>query len=199
MSNFYPLESRLRAKGFFVIAGIDEAGRGPLAGPVVSAAVILKKGARLPGLTDSKKLSAKKREVLFEKVINASVDFAISVVSHQVIDRENILNATRLANMFALKNLKIRPDYVLVDGRDKQFFDHQFATIVKGDLYIKSIAAASILAKVARDKIMTKYAEMYPVYGFEKHMGYGTRQHRANIEKYGRCEIHRESFKIKSL
>ena len=199
MFKFYPLESRLRAKGFFYVAGIDEAGRGPLAGPVVSAAVILKKGCRLPGLTDSKKLSAKKREILYEKVINASVDYAIAVVPHQVIDECNILNATRIANVLAIEALQQKPDYIVIDGRDKQFLDQPFATVVKGDLHIKTIAAASILAKVARDKIMKKYAEMYPNYGFEQHMGYGTRQHRQNIEKYKRCEIHRKSFKIKSL
>ncbi len=198
MPQFFPLESKLRKKGYFFIAGIDEAGRGPLAGPVVSAAVILKKGAILKGLDDSKKLSHKKREELYPQIIKNCVDYSISIVPHQVIDEINILNAVRLANHLCIKNLKTKADIAIIDGRDKQIIEIPFQTIIKGDSRIKSIAAASILAKVTRDRLMLKYALQYPSYGFEKHMGYGTRIHRANIKVHGQCEIHRKSFKLKT-
>mgnify|MGYP001413986057 CR=1 FL=1 len=195
-TRFLPIENRLKKLGFSFIAGIDEAGRGPLAGPVVSAAVILKENARIPGLTDSKKLSKKKREELFELVIKNSLDYSISVVSHLVIDEVNILNAVRFANNQCIKHLKIKPDFVVIDGKDKQIIATDFQTIIKGDLRVKSIAAASVLAKVARDRIMEKYAEEFNCYDFEKHMGYGTRRHRELIRKNGPSEIHRKSFTL---
>jgi len=197
MPRFYPLEMKLKKAGFLYIAGVDEAGRGPLAGPVVSASVILKENAKLDGLTDSKKLSAKKREELFPEIIRQCLDFSITAVPNQIIDEINILNATRLANAENIKRLKIKPDIAVMDGRDKQFLEIPFINIIKGDLYIKSIAAASVLAKVFRDRLMLIYSEIYPNYGFEKSMGYGTREHRNLLEKFGQCEIHRKSFKLK--
>lgn len=197
-SPFLPIEKSLLKRGFSYIAGIDEAGRGPLAGPVVSAAVILKPNARLKNLNDSKKLTAAARLKLFPEIIAQSLDFAISFVPPQTIDEINILRATQYANHLCLENLQITPDFVLVDGRDCQIFPHHFATIIKGDQLIKSIAAASVLAKVARDHLMTHYDQTYPNYQFSKHMGYGTRAHRAIIQAKGLTEIHRQSFKIKS-
>jgi len=197
MANFIPLESHLKARGYLVIAGIDEAGRGPLAGPVVSAAVILKDKAVLEGLNDSKKLTAAKREALFPEIIENSLDYAIAVVSHKTIDKINILNATRLANKLCIKSLKIKPDIIVIDGRDKQFLSNKFLTLKKGDLKMKSIAAASVLAKVFRDKIMEYYDGKIPNYGFSKHKGYGTREHRNIIGKIGLSEIHRKSYNLK--
>ncbi|MBU1151235.1 ribonuclease HII [Patescibacteria group bacterium] len=190
-------ESLLRRKGYFCIAGIDEVGRGPLAGPVVSAAVILKLGTKLPGLNDSKKLTKKKREILFEQITQKSLDFAISFVPPTRIDKINILNATLEANCNCIKSLKIKPDYIVIDGRDKQKLRQKHETIIKGDQKLRCIAAASILAKVARDKLMEQYHNDFPVYGFNKHMGYGTRQHAQNIREFGQCEIHRKSFTLK--
>lgn len=195
-STFIPIESRLKKRGFKIIAGIDEAGRGPIAGPVVSAAVILKPHQKLPGLKDSKLLTKPKREHLFELITRNAIEYSISIVSHKTIDQINIAQATRFANHCCVKFLKNKPDIALIDGRDKQIVETEFLTIIKGDRFIKSIAAASVLAKVARDRIMTFYAEKYPHYGFEKHMGYGTRKHRANYVKYGPCQIHRKTFKF---
>lgn len=194
MPSFLPFEAQLKKAGFKLIAGIDEVGRGPLAGPVVSAAVILKDKAKIPGLADSKELTPKKREDLFGKIIENCLDFSISLVSHLVIDDINILNATRFANFLCIKHLKLKPDLVLIDGRDKQIIDVPFHTIIKGDRYVRSIAAASILAKVTRDFIMKKYSEEFSSYGFERHMGYGTRLHRQNLTLHGACEIHRRSY-----
>jgi len=197
MPQFYPLESKLRKMGYFCVAGIDEAGRGPLAGPVVSAAVILRENVIIEGLNDSKLLSASKREKLFPEIIEKSVDYAISIVPHSIIDEINILNAVRFANKLAIDNLKIKADIAVIDGRDKQFLEIPFQTIIKGDQRIQSIAAASILAKVTRDRLMVHYSKKFPNYYFEKHMGYGTRQHRTIIKELGSTEIHRKSFKVK--
>ena len=181
-----------------MIAGIDEAGRGPMAGPVVSAAVILKERARLPGLNDSKLLNPGQREILFEQILQQCIDFSITAVSHKVVDQMNILQATKYANYLCIQYLKEKPNIVLIDGRDKQFLEMPFKTIIKGDQKVRSIAAASILAKVTRDKIMDKYSEEFEVYGFGQHKGYGTRMHRKNLTKYGPCEIHRKSFTFKA-
>ncbi len=197
MANFIPIESHLNARGYSVVAGIDEAGRGPLAGPVVSAVVILKENVIIEGLNDSKKLTAKKREQLFPQILENCLDYAVSVVSHQTIDEINILNATRLANILCLKSLKIKPEIIIIDGRDKQFIKEKFLTLKKGDLKMKSIAAASVLAKVFRDKIMEYYHAELPKYGFQKHKGYGTREHRSNMKKFGLSEIHRKSYTFK--
>ncbi len=193
---FIPIESRLKHFGFNIVAGIDEAGRGPLAGPVVCAAVILKEDAHLPGLKDSKLLSAKKRAELFDIILENCLDYAVCVVPHTFIDEVNILNAVRAANKICVQSLKIKPDLVIIDGRDKQFLDGNFQTIVKGDLKICCIAAASVLAKVVRDNLMDHYHKSFPEYEFSSHMGYGTRKHFANIKKYGLCEIHRKSYTL---
>ncbi len=197
MAKFLPLESKLNKLGFLFIAGIDEAGRGPMAGPVVSAAVILKPNARIPGLDDSKKLTAKKREQLFEVVLKNALHYAIAVVSHKTIDKINILKSVQLANDMAVNALEIQPHFVLIDGKDKQIITPEFQTVIKGDSRVKCIAAASILAKVTRDKIMEKYADEYTKYGFAQHKGYGTRMHRSLMEKHGLCDIHRKSYTFK--
>jgi len=198
MVPFVPIESRLRSIGCHLVAGIDEAGRGPLAGPLVSAAVILKENVKIPGLNDSKLLSSKKREELFELIVKNSVDFSISIIPHTQIDKINIVEAVKLANYNCIKELRCKPDIALIDGRDKQILDIKFLTVIKGDQIIKCIAAASILAKVTRDALMKHYAKEFRQYGFEIHKGYGTRIHRNNIKKFGRCEIHRKTYKIKS-
>lgn len=197
MALFVPIESRLRSIGFNFVAGIDEAGRGPLAGPLVCAAVILKEKAKLPGLNDSKLLKEKKRDELFELIVKNSLDFAVSIIPHTQIDKINIVESVKLANYNCVKNLRYKPDLVLIDGNDKQILDTKFLTVVKGDQKVKSIAAASILAKVSRDMIMKYYADEYEQYGFEIHKGYGTRKHRDSIKRFGRCEIHRKTYKIK--
>jgi ribonuclease HII len=188
------IESDLYRNGFSLIAGIDEVGRGPLAGPVVSAAVILKKNARIPGLKDSKQLTKAQREALFPVIMKNALDYAIAIVSHKTIDKINIANAIRLANKMCIDHLKKKPEMVLIDGRDKQILDIPYKTIIKGDTKVKCISAASVLAKVLRDKLMERYAKEFPVYNFGKHVGYGTREHRKLIGKYGPCEIHRISY-----
>jgi len=177
-----------------IVAGVDEAGRGPLAGPVVCAAVILKKGQRLPGLNDSKQLSEQKREELFEKITKDSIAFGIGILDHEYIDKHNILKAVQKANLLAVQKLKTKPDLVLIDGRDKQLLTTPFKTIIKGDTKIRQIMAASILAKVTRDRMMKEYAKIYPNYGFERHKGYGTRLHQELLKKHKPCEIHRKSY-----
>lgn len=191
---FIRIESDLHANGFSFIAGIDEVGRGPLAGPVVSAAVILKKNAKIPGLKDSKQLTKAQRSALFPIIMKNALDYAVAIVSHKTIDKINIVNAIKLANRMCIDHLKIRPEIALIDGRDKQILDIPYKTIIKGDTKVKCIAAASVLAKVLRDKLMEYYAKEFPVYRFEKHVGYGTREHRAIIGRYGPCEIHRTSY-----
>jgi len=197
MTHFIPLESKLRNIGFNLVAGVDEAGRGPMAGPVVSAMVILKEKAPLPGLNDSKKLTAKKREILYELILKNCIDYSVALVSHTTIDKINIANATKLANKLCFASIKIKPNAIIFDGRERQIIKIPYMTVIKGDSKIKSVAAASILAKVTRDKIMRYYAKEFKKYGFEKHMGYGTRLHRSNIEKFGLCEIHRKSYSFK--
>lgn len=193
---FFPLESQLRLQGFKLIAGMDEVGRGPLAGPVVSAAVILKDKTRLPGLDDSKKLTASQRTKLFNLILDNCIDYSITAISHVLVDKYNVLNAIRFANDLCISELVQRPDIAIIDGHDKQIMDIPFITVVKGDSHIRSVAAASILAKVVRDAIMHKYAEEFPDYGFEKHVGYGTRLHRSCLAKHGICAIHRKSFQL---
>lgn len=181
------------------IAGVDEAGRGPLAGPVYAAAVILKPVARIDGINDSKKLSEKKREELFDVIIENSVAYAVYSVDEKTIDEVNILNATHMAMNGAVNSLSVRPDFVLIDGNSIKNMTLPHETIVKGDAKSISIAAASILAKVSRDRYIIKMAEKYPEYGFEKHKGYGTKAHTEAILKYGPCEIHRKTFLKKLL
>lgn len=192
-------ENEKYQQGFKVVCGIDEAGRGPLAGPVYAAAVILKKGQTIEGVNDSKKLSEKKREALYNKIIDECLAYAIGVADEKEIDEINILQATFLAMKRAVDGLSIKPDCALVDGNQIPPLDCSVSTIIKGDSKSESIAAASILAKVARDRYMLEMAQKYPQYCFEKHKGYGTKLHYEMIEKYGICDIHRKSFLKKVL
>ena len=183
-------------KGYKLVAGVDEVGRGPLAGPVVAAAVILPlaEEKRILGINDSKKLSAKKREALAEQIKDAAIAYAIEEVSEAVIDEINILQATRLAMKRAVEKLSPAPDFVLTDGNMTLDIAIPQESIVKGDALVASIGAASILAKVYRDALMTKYAEEFPHYGFERNAGYGTKEHIAAIQERGICTIHRKTF-----
>lgn len=177
-----------------VICGVDEAGRGPLAGPVCAAAVILPKHHQIPGLTDSKKLSDKKRRELFPLIQEQALAYGIGYASQSEIDEINILQATFLAMGRALAQLEIRPDLALVDGNRDPGFPVPVKTVVKGDSLSANIAAASVLAKVSRDDVMLEMAEKYPQYGFDIHKGYGTKAHYAALTEYGPCPIHRRSF-----
>ncbi|MAR69391.1 MAG: ribonuclease HII [Nitrospina sp.] len=191
----FEFESKASHQGFKNIAGIDEAGRGPLAGPVVAAAVIFPSKVNIPGLNDSKKLSANKREELFPKIQEISVAFGLAVVDQKVIDKINILQAARLAMKQAVETLKITPGLLLIDGNQKIDSTLNQWAIVKGDSRSLSIAAASVLAKVTRDRIMDGYHKLYPQYEFNRHKGYGTRLHRNLIQEHGPCPIHRSTFK----
>ncbi|MCH5317253.1 MAG: ribonuclease HII [Eubacterium sp.] len=187
-------ENEAKAKGYNVICGVDEAGRGPLAGPVFAAAVILPDGHIIEGVNDSKKLSEKKREMLFDKIIEECVCYSVGTASEKEIDEINILQATYLAMKRAVDGLKIKPDYVLIDGNRMPPLDIPAETIVKGDGKSASIAAASIIAKVSRDRYMLELAKKYPQYEFEKHKGYGTKLHYEKIAEHGISNIHRKSF-----
>ncbi|MDU7966569.1 MAG: ribonuclease HII [Paeniclostridium sordellii] len=181
-------------KGFTYIGGIDEAGRGPLAGPVVAAVVVFKPGTKIEGINDSKKLSEAKRDELFEIIKEEALDYGIGIVQKDEIDEYNILNATYMAMKKAVNCLKQKPDYLLVDAAHIPDVDIEQKSIIKGDLKSISIAAASILAKVTRDSIMYEYDKMYPEYGFASHKGYGTDQHYKAIREHGITSIHRRSF-----
>lgn len=189
------LEKELQKKGINNIAGVDEAGRGPLAGDVYAAAVILPKGLYIEGINDSKKLSEKKREALFDIICKKAVSYCISSVTAAEIDKINILQATMKAMRAAISGLKIKPDYVLIDGNRMEGLDIKYQTVVGGDSKSATIAAASILAKVSRDRYMKKMAEAYPNYLFEKHKAYPTKLHLELIKKFGPCAIHRKTFK----
>lgn len=188
-------EQELNNSGYINVAGVDEAGRGPLCGPVVAAAVILPKNIDIEGINDSKKLSEKKREKIYEEIINnKDVIYGIGISDVDVIEKVNILNATKLAMIDAINNLKLKPDYVIIDGNQKIDISIPSQTLVSGDSKSASIAAASIIAKVTRDRMMKKCDEKYPEYNFAKHKGYGTKMHIEAIQKYGLCDIHRPSF-----
>ena len=177
------------------ICGIDEAGRGPLAGPVVVASVIMPRDSMIEGVNDSKKVSEKKREALYDKIIEEAVSYGIGVIDQKEIDERNILEATKTGLTTSLKELSVKPDVILVDalkGIDTLGIPYQ--SIIKGDALCYSISAASILAKVTRDRMMRQWDEIYPQYGFEKHKGYGTKAHIEAIKEYGLCPIHRKSF-----
>ena len=176
-------------------AGVDEAGRGPLAGPVVAAAVILPREHEIHGLNDSKKLSPEKRNVLFDLIKRSAVSFGIGVVEPEEIDRINILRAALLAMEIAVKNLGARPDSLLIDGNARTSLLIPQQTVIAGDSICCSIAAASIVAKVTRDSIMDSYHRVYPQYNFEKHKGYPTKEHIEAIKKFGPCPIHRRTFR----
>ncbi|WP_343101443.1 ribonuclease HII [Romboutsia sp. MSSM.1001216sp_RTP31141st1_G3_RTP31141_220114] len=181
-------------KGYIYIGGIDEAGRGPLAGPVVASVVVFKQGTKIEGINDSKKLSEAKREELFDIIKEEALDYGIGIVNNEEIDEFNILNATYMAMKKALNCLKKSPDYLLIDAATIPGVDIAQNPIIKGDSKSISIAAASILAKVTRDNLMYQYDEMYPEYGFKGHKGYGTKEHYEAIEKHGITPIHRKSF-----
>lgn len=196
----YSFEEALLEKGFSAVCGVDEAGCGPLAGPVYAAAVILNPEDHISGLNDSKKLSEKKRELLFPEIQKRALAWAIASASAEEIDRMNILQARLLAMRRAISALQIRPDYILVDGnRDPQPEEAPTLLIVKGDAKSASIAAASILAKVARDRFMLELDAQYPEYAFAKHKGYPTKLHEERILQYGACPQHRKTFLKKLL
>lgn len=177
------------------ICGIDEAGRGPLAGPVVVAAVIMPKDSMIEGVNDSKKVSEKKREKLYDLIINEAISYSVGIVDQNEIDRINILNATKAGLTEAVRTLKVKPDVILVDALTNiDTCGIQYRSIVKGDAKSYSIAAASIIAKVTRDRIMRQWDEIYPQYGFAKHKGYGTAAHISAIKENGLCPLHRLSF-----
>ena len=189
-------EGEARKQGFKYIAGVDEAGRGPLAGPVVAAAVILPYGVTIPGVDDSKKLTHKQRLELREKVRFEAISVGVGVATSEEIDRFNILQATFMAMKRAIDTLKVRPDYVLIDGNQLiPGLNIPQQAIPKGDQLSVSISAASIIAKVERDAIMEKYHEQFPQYNFRSNKGYGTAEHRNAIKEYGCCSIHRKTFK----
>lgn len=187
-------DKKYYGKTIKLIAGVDEAGRGPLAGPVVAAAVIFKKNFRLKGVNDSKLLSEKAREILFDKIISSALAYSVTAVEQSVIDDINILNATMLAMKQAVENLKIEPDLILVDGNRAFHSDIPVVSIVKGDSKSFSIAAASILAKVTRDRIMKNLAIEYPEYLWAQNKGYPTKRHREIIKQIGPSPIHRKTF-----
>ncbi len=192
-------EELYTSQGFKTICGVDEAGRGPLAGPVFAAAVILPQGLEIEGVTDSKKLSEKKREMLFDVIKEKALAWSIASASVEEIEELNILQADMLAMKRAVEGLQIPADFAMIDGNKCPKLDIPCVSIVKGDARSESIAAASILAKVSRDRLMLSLAEKYPLYSFEKHKGYGTEAHRRAILEYGPCEIHRMSFLKKIL
>ena len=195
MKDLWHFEKEAAQRGCKEIAGIDEAGRGPLAGPVVSAAVILPPGFHEAGVTDSKKLTPKNRERLYEVIYSRAVTVGIGIVDPIEIDRINILQASLLAMLMAVNNLDPRPDYLLIDGTFCIASDMPQQPIPKGDALSISIAAASIIAKVSRDRMMEKYHHYYPQYDFPKHKGYPTKAHREAIQKFGCSPIHRKSFR----
>lgn len=199
------IERGLYEKGVNSICGIDEAGRGPLAGPVVVASVIMPKDSMIEGVNDSKKISEKKREVIYEKIIEEAIAYGVGIIDQKEIDKINILNATKEGLTLGIKNLEKdlkekqrgfeKPDIILVDALTKINTDGiAYQSIIKGDAKSYSIAAASIIAKVTRDRIMRQWDEVYPMYGFEKHKGYGTSAHIAAIKEYGICPLHRKTF-----
>lgn len=192
-------EADARKQGYTSICGVDEAGRGPLAGPVCAAAVILPENKIIEGVNDSKKLSEKKREQLFEKIKEEAAAYSIAFSTVEEIEELNILNATLLAMKRAVEGLNIPADYAMIDGNKTPDLAIPCESIVKGDANSASIAAASILAKVSRDRLCYEYAKKYPEYMFDKHKGYGTKLHIEMLKKYGPCEIHRMSFLTKIL
>ena len=192
--NMWEIEDGHFATGIRIICGVDEAGRGPLAGPVCAAAVILPPHAEIPGLNDSKKLSDKRRRELFPVIKEQAVAYGIGIATHEEIDEINILQATYLAMERAIQALGVQPELALIDGTRAKDFGIPVETVVKGDSRSASIAAASILAKVTRDDMMLELAETYPEYQFEIHKGYGTKAHYAALDQYGICPIHRRTF-----
>lgn len=198
MPDLWKLENEIHAEGFSLICGVDEAGRGPLAGPVCAAAVILPQGLELPGLNDSKKLSPKRREDLVPLICSQAVSYGIAFATVEEIEERNILRATFLAMNRAIAQLAPQPELALIDGNRNSEIQLPSRCVIGGDGKCASIAAASVLAKVERDRLMLRLAEQYPEYGFEQHKGYGTRAHYEALRRYGPCPIHRLSF-LKNL
>lgn len=194
MIDMWEFENKYLAQGYQAICGVDEAGRGPLAGPVCAAAVILPVGVDIPGLNDSKKLTDKKRRELFPIICEKAVAYGIAFADRAEIDEINILQATYLAMERAIAKLELKPDFALIDGNRAKDFGVPVETVVGGDGRSASIAAASILAKVTRDDHMLELAETYPQYGFDVHKGYGTKAHYAALAEYGPCSVHRMTF-----
>lgn len=192
--NMWEFEHKCFDCGYQLVCGVDEAGRGPLAGPVCAAAVILPPDIDIPGLNDSKKLTDKKRRELFPVIQEVAVAYAVAISDEKEIDEINILQATYLAMERAINHLKVKPDFALIDGNRAKDFGIPLETVVKGDSRSASIAAASILAKVTRDDMMLEMAQKYPEYGFDIHKGYGTKAHYEALSQYGPCEIHRMTF-----
>ena len=192
--NMWEIENSLYSDGYRVICGVDEAGRGPLAGPVCAAAVILPNGLEIPGLTDSKKLTDKKRRELVPIIKEQAVAYGIGFASHEEIDEINILQATYLAMERALAQLSVKPDIAMIDGNRAKDFGMPVRTVVKGDSLSANIAAASVLAKVSRDDLMLDLAGQYPEYCFEVHKGYGTKAHYAALRQHGASPVHRKTF-----
>ena len=195
LKNLKLIEKDLHQKGFRQICGIDEAGRGPLAGPVVVAGVIMKEDSMIEGVNDSKKVSEKKRELLYDKIIDEAIAYQVAIIGQDVIDEINILNATKKGVTKVVEELSIKPDLIIIDALEH--IDTKgipYEAIIKGDAKCYSIAAASIIAKVTRDRIMRQWDEIYPQYGFSKHKGYGTAMHIQAIKEYGLTPIHRRSF-----
>ena len=193
-ADLWEIENEYRKLGFELICGVDEAGRGPLAGPVCAAAVILPQGLLLDGLNDSKKLTEKKRELLFPQIREKAISCSVAFADVEEIERLNILNATFLAMNRAVEGLGCRPQLALIDGNRNRGILMESRCIIGGDGKCASIAAASILAKVSRDHLMLELAKEFPQYGFEKHKGYGTKAHYEALRKYGPCPVHRMSF-----
>ena len=193
------IERALWLQGIECIAGVDEAGRGPLAGPVVAAAVIFPKELIIENVDDSKKCTSKQREELFKVIMKQAISVGIGVVDHEVIDRINILQATILAMRKSIENMNIQPEFTLIDGNSFKHESLRFQNIIGGDAKSFTIAAASIVAKVTRDRLMCELDVRFPQYGFAQHKGYGTRQHIEAIRTYGLCEIHRKSFHPSAL
>lgn len=193
------IERRYWAQGLTRIAGVDEAGRGPLAGPVVAAAVLFPAGHTIEGVDDSKKLSGKKREELFPLIESQALSVGVGVVDHGTIDKLNILQASVLAMRNAIERLSPSPELVLADGNSFHHESLRFENVIDGDALCFSIAAASIIAKVTRDRLMDEYDRLYPQYGFARHKGYATREHIEVIKQIGFCEIHRKTFRLEHL
>lgn len=188
-------EKQLREKGFKAICGIDEAGRGPLAGPVVVASVIMPDNSMIEGVNDSKKISEKKREKLYDQILEEAISYGVGIIGQDEIDEINILNATKKALTLSLKELTTKPDLIIVDALTHiDTMGIPYESIIKGDAKCYSIASASIIAKVTRDRIMREWDSVYPEYGFIQHKGYGTAKHISAIKEYGLCPIHRKSF-----
>lgn len=192
--DLWEIERELHTQGVGLICGVDEAGRGPLAGPVCASAVILPAEADLPGLNDSKKLSEKKREQLFPEIQRIALAWSVAFASVEEIEQRNILGATMLAMNRAIAGLSLRPELALIDGNRNKEIEMPSRCVVHGDARCASIAAASILAKVSRDHLMIELSREYPQYGFEQHKGYGTRAHYEALREYGPCPAHRPSF-----